>query len=63
MRYRLHLSAWDFMDRVHVSMSLVDDQEDSSPRVLEVSVDPEGVGESDPWVWARDALVAALEAL
>lgn len=63
MRYRLHLSAWDVMDRVHVSMSLFDDQDDSSARVIELSEELQGTGESDPWEWARDALVAALEGI
>lgn len=63
MRYRLHLNAWDVMDRVHVSISLFDDHDDGSERVLELSSDLVGTGESDPWEWARDALVAALEGI
>lgn len=51
------------MDRVHVSISLFDDHDDSSERVLELSSDLVGTGESDPWEWARDALIAALEGI
>lgn len=64
MRYRLYLSAYDIMDQVHVRVSLFDDHdiaEGAAERVAEFAVDVQGTGESDPWQWARDVLVAALE--
>lgn len=66
MRYRLVLNAWDIMDRVQVRVQMWEDNdtpEPSTARVVELSRTVQGVGESDPWQWARDALVAALEEL
>lgn len=66
MRYRLALNAWDIMDRIQIRVQVWDDHDvptEGTARVVELSRTVEGVGESDPWQWSRDALVAALEEL
>lgn len=66
MRFELATSAYDVMDQVHVTVVLRETQDgagQSSHWTRLVSTTLEGTGETDPREWARDALVAALEAL
>ncbi len=66
MRYELRVTAFDVMDMIHVSTVVTASEATSglTPSVAVRSVTTvQGTGESDPSVWARDALVAALEAL
>jgi hypothetical protein len=66
MRYELRLTAYDMLDQVHVSVWLSTLTEDDPPQHRAVgayAATVAGSGESDPSVWTRDALVAALEAL
>lgn len=63
MRYRVHLTAYDVLDRVEVRASVFDDATISSERVFELSTAFKGAGESDPAEWLKDALIAALERL
>ena len=66
MRYELRLTAFDMLDRVHIAVALYT-QEGRVDRPSELvgtrALTVLGTGESDPWQWARDALVAALEDL
>ena len=66
MRYDLYLSAYDCLDHVVVS-SVVRQTADTpgslSVPVIRTATTVPGVGEPDPREWARDALVAMLEAL
>lgn len=66
MRYEARVTAFDVMDQVHVAVALYrTGQGTEEPTVLvgtRVTAVP-GTGESDPWQWATDALVAALENL
>lgn len=63
MRYRLHLSTFDVMDRVEVTARMYDDASEDRELVLERSITFKGTGEDDPEDWARDALVALLEVI
>jgi hypothetical protein len=66
MRYEATLSAYDMIDQVHVTMTLRGRSGSlGAPQevVLATSTTVQGTGESDPTVWARDALVAILETL
>lgn len=66
MRYYATMSAWDMLDKVHVSASVHDLPRapgEAAPLVLEVSTTVQGVGESDERVWLRDALIALAETL
>lgn len=66
MRYEARVTAFDVLDKVHVAVALYEasDIPQASTRLVgtRVSAAP-GTGESDPWQWARDALVQALENL
>ena len=66
MRYEARLVAFDMLDKVHVAVSILEaGNEPMSPSMLvatRVTTVP-GTGESDPFLWTRDALVAALETL
>lgn len=66
MRYELRLTCYDMLDQVHISTWLSVLTGDDPPQhrsVFAISTTVRGSGESDPSVWTRDALVAALEAL
>lgn len=66
MRYELRVTAFDVMDRVHVATALYRTGQGTEPPTVlvgtRVTTVP-GTGESDPWQWATDALVAAVENL
>lgn len=66
MRYEARVTAFDVLDMVHVAVALYrTGNSTEGPTLLvgtRVSV-AQGIGESDPWQWARDALVQALENL
>lgn len=66
MRYELRVTAFDVMDKVHVAAALYEASEipQTSSRLVGTRVTAvQGTGESDPWQWARDALVSMLEDL
>jgi hypothetical protein len=66
MYLTLHVDGFDMLDRVHVTLrvrSLETESENLSSVLIERSVTFSGTGESDPGTWARDALVALVEAL
>jgi hypothetical protein len=66
MRYEARLTAYDVMDLVHVQVAIYGsgDQPGDPTGLLGTSTSTVlGTGESDPWQWARDALVSALENL
>jgi len=66
MRYEARVTAFDVLDKVHVAVVIYRKGDSpGEPTLLvgtRVSAAP-GTGESDPWLWARDALVQALENL
>ena len=66
MRYEARVTMFDVLDQVHVAVALYrTGQGTEEPTVLvgtRVSAQP-GTGESDPWQWATDGLVQALENL
>jgi len=66
MRYEARISAYDVMDHVQVTVFVWETNEDpdtpNKPVVKTVTTVP-GTGESDPYRWTIDALVAALETL
>lgn len=66
MRYEARVTAFDVLDKVHVALALYGDPDEvGGPSLLvgtRVSI-AQGSGESDPWRWARDALVQMLEDL
>lgn len=65
MRLELSLSAYDILDRVHVSASIRKgdgSKENPYTWVNLLSDDCPSVGETDPVRWARDAIQQALEA-
>lgn len=66
MRYELRMNAYDCLDRIVVSVSVRGSSEltfapDGWVTLASGSV--AGVGEEEVRVWARDALIAAVEAL
>lgn len=66
MRYELRVTAFDMLDQVHIVLALMEDSDvpDVKRRtVVTRTTTVRGSGESDPSVWARDALVAAVECL
>ena len=66
MRYEARVTAFDVLDRVHVALVVLEAGEtpQASDRVVLRSVTTvRGEGESDPSLWARDALIAVLETL
>ena len=66
MRYESRMTAFDMLDQVHIALVVfaTDDAPGSSTvRVVQHSTTVQGTGESDPFQWARDALVACLEDL
>lgn len=66
MYLTLHVDAFDMLDRIHISMRVRSHAtltEDLSSVLIERSVTVQGTGEDDPGTWARDALVALIEAL
>lgn len=66
MRYEARVTCFDVLDKVHVAVAVYQTaQTPGEPTLLvgtRVSAAP-GTGESDPWLWTRDALVQALENL
>jgi hypothetical protein len=66
MYLTLHVDAFDVLERVHVTLrvrSLDSEHDRLSTTLVERSVTFSGTGEDDPGTWARDALVALIEAL
>jgi len=66
MRYELRMTAFDCMDQVHVHLSVTATNDDvlaTRTLALTSTTTVQGEGESVPSLWARDALVAALESL
>jgi hypothetical protein len=66
MRYEARMTAFDMLDQVHVALVVfATDDYPGAPtvRVVQSSTTVQGTGESDPYQWARDALVACLEDL
>lgn len=66
MRYEMRLTAYDMLDSVVCSLVLLSTEQPDPIRwetVLSTATTIQGTGESDPREWARDALVATLEAL
>ena len=66
MRYEARVTAYDVMDRVMVAVVILEasDIPRVSSRVVGTTVTTvQGTGEPDPYLWTRDALVAALETL
>lgn len=66
MRYELRANAYDLLDRVTCTVS-VRGSDDLGPAPAEwvviAATTVEGTGEDDVHQWARDALIALLEAL
>jgi hypothetical protein len=66
MRYEARITAYDVMDSVQIVVVVWETDEDpttpNTPVVRSVQTVP-GTGESDPYQWTRDVLVAALEDL
>jgi hypothetical protein len=66
MRYEARVTAFDVMDDVWVSVTVTgtgDWPADRRGPLVNCRTTVQGTGESDPRAWARDALIAALEAL
>lgn len=66
MRYEARVTAFDVLDKVHVALVVyaADDTPQTSSQVVARSVTAvQGEGEPDPYLWARDALIAILETL
>lgn len=66
MRYEARVTAFDVLDKVHVAVAIyeADQVPQGSSRLVATRVTAvQGTGESDPFLWTRDALVAALETL
>lgn len=66
MRYEARVTAFDVLDSVHVAIAIY--EADTIPQVSSRLVATRvtavrGTGESDPFLWTRDALIAALETL
>ena len=64
MRYELRVNAYDALDEVWVSATLLS-TEPASPELARVVhhflTTVRGTGETDPRLWTRDALLALLE--
>jgi len=66
MRYEARVTAFDMLDKVHVAVVILEasDIPQVSTKVVTTRVTTvQGTGETDPFLWTRDALVAALETL
>lgn len=66
MRYEARVTAYDVMDKIMVALVVLeaDDIPQVSTRVvLRSTTTLQGEGESDPCLWARDALIGILETL
>ena len=66
MRYEARVTAFDVMDQIHVALVVLeagDAPQFSSSVVFRSVTTVRGEGESDPSLWARDALIAVLETL
>ena len=65
MWYTAHLAAYDVLDRVHVVLTVHGQEHKDEPasEIARIARTFNGEGEDDPWQWARDVLVAVLEAL
>lgn len=66
MRYEARLTAYDMLDQVAIALVVLeaaDTPQISTRVVLRSTTVVRSTGEPDPSEWARDALVAALEAL
>jgi len=66
MRYEARISVYDVMDQVHVHAYVMETTEPQAGRrkpVAAASTTVSGVGESDPYRWLQEALVALAELL
>jgi len=66
MRYEARVTAFDMLDQVHVALVVLEagaEPQASQAVVLRSMTTVRGEGESDPSLWARDALIAILETL
>jgi len=66
MRYELRVTAFDMLDKIHVGVVLLRQGDEPGAPSLPVGTrvsTQQGTGESEPWLWARDALVQAIESL
>jgi len=66
MRYEARVTAFDMLDQVHVALAIFEAGEapQASNRLVVTRVTTvRGEGESDPILWARDALLAMVEVL
>lgn len=66
MRYEARVTAYDVLDTVVVALVVLraeDIPQVSTQVVLRSTTTLRGEGESDPCLWARDALVGILETL
>jgi len=66
MRYEARVTAFDMLDQVHVTLGVWVTGESALSRpeiALSSTITVQGEGESDPTLWARDALIALLETL
>lgn len=67
MRYYCTVSGYDMFDEVTVSAVVKCDRRDVGEQepveLLRASTTVQGVGESDPREWLKDALIALLEEL
>lgn len=66
MMYIATVNAYDVLSTVHVHLhvrAFPDHPADAPSSVLECTTAVPGTGETDPRLWAQDALVALLEAL
>lgn len=62
----MRVTAYDVMDLVHVTIHAWEspsDRGEAPPQVLQIATDVAGVGESEIEEWAKEALIAAVEAL
>lgn len=66
MRYELQVQGFDMLDQVFIHLRVRGRAESlGAPQelVLTRTATTQGVGETDPAIWARDALVMILETL
>jgi len=66
MRYELRFTAYDVMDQIQLAIVVQESpatEASTERRSVTRSGSLQGVGQDDALLWARDALVAALEIL
>lgn len=62
----MRVTAFDMLDQVHVAVVILEaaDMPQAATRTVVTRVSTQrGTGESEPYQWARDALVQAVESL